>query len=226
MSEYLKLSEAGQRLGVSEKTARRYVKQGVLPSVFVGGAYRVSPEDVDAFLESARVSSKVPAPSPTEQPSFNDVLEDERRSSENLAVRFKYQNRLLREWLDRWEREIEDVEANRFVPREGFGNDMAVKSLFALSHAFDKNGGKNMADLERVLDDIRAGKVVDPDLRDAAEDLQETAVRLSNLGPRAIAVERRQPTQATVPEESTSSNVFLLKDIQKRKERLRRREAG
>ncbi|MDP8951028.1 MAG: helix-turn-helix domain-containing protein [Actinomycetota bacterium] len=82
MSEYLKLPEVAQRLGVSEKTARRYVKQGTLPSVFVGGAYRVTPEDVAAFLEDARVlSKKDPAP-PSLEPTFNDVLEEERRLTE------------------------------------------------------------------------------------------------------------------------------------------------
>lgn len=56
MAEQLKLPEVAQRLGVSEKTARRYVKAGTLPSVFVGGAYRVSEEDLQAFLQEARVA--------------------------------------------------------------------------------------------------------------------------------------------------------------------------
>lgn len=49
-----KLPEAAQRLGVSIDTARRYVRDGELPSVFIGGAYRISQEDLDAFIESRR----------------------------------------------------------------------------------------------------------------------------------------------------------------------------
>ncbi len=53
--DFLKLPEVARRLGISERTARRYVKSGILPSRFIGGAYRVSPEDLEAFLERTRV---------------------------------------------------------------------------------------------------------------------------------------------------------------------------
>ena len=86
MSEYLKLPEVAQRLGVSEKTARRYVKQGALPSVFVGGAYRVTPEDVAAFLENARVPPKKDPAPPSLEPTLNDVLEEERRENLERAL--------------------------------------------------------------------------------------------------------------------------------------------
>ncbi len=84
MAEHLKLPEVARRLDVSEKTARRYIKSGALPSVFIGGAYRVSEEDLEAFLQAAKVtpgggSPKGSAPTSRQQ-SFNDVL-DERRSS-------------------------------------------------------------------------------------------------------------------------------------------------
>lgn len=55
MAEYLKIPEVAQRLDVSEKTARRYVKMGELPSVFLGGAYRVSEEDLEKYLKAAKV---------------------------------------------------------------------------------------------------------------------------------------------------------------------------
>jgi len=82
VAEQLKLPEVARRLGVSEKTARRYVKSGALPSMFVGGAYRVSEEDLKGFLQGAKVTPsggppKAPASS---QPSFNGLLEEERRS--------------------------------------------------------------------------------------------------------------------------------------------------
>ena len=51
MTDYVKLPEAARRLGVSEKTARRMVKSGKLPAEFIGGAYRVSEEDLAEHLE-------------------------------------------------------------------------------------------------------------------------------------------------------------------------------
>jgi excisionase family DNA binding protein len=61
MENYLKLPEAALRLGVSERTMRRYVRAGTLPSIFVGGAYRVAAEDIDAYIENARTAPKVRA---------------------------------------------------------------------------------------------------------------------------------------------------------------------
>ncbi len=79
MADYLKIPEVARRLDVSEPTVRRMVKGGKLPSVFVGGAYRVSEEDLEAYLENAKVvPGKAQAP-PDPQQSFNGLLEDERR---------------------------------------------------------------------------------------------------------------------------------------------------
>ena len=81
MGVQLKLPEVARRLGVSEKTARRYVKSGALPSMFVGNAYRVSEEDVEKFLQESKVTAGGDlgkAPSSSLEPSFNDALRDER----------------------------------------------------------------------------------------------------------------------------------------------------
>jgi excisionase family DNA binding protein len=64
VGEQLKLPEVARRLGVSEKTARRYVKSGALPSMFVGGAYRVSEEDLEGFLQGAKVTPSGGSPKP------------------------------------------------------------------------------------------------------------------------------------------------------------------
>ena len=71
MARLLKLPEVAQRLEVSEKTARRYVKAGILPSAFVGNAYRVNEEDVEEYLRRAKVevggnTPKAQAPPPPE----------------------------------------------------------------------------------------------------------------------------------------------------------------
>jgi len=55
VSHLMKLQEVAKRLGVSEKSARRYVKSGEIPSVFVGNAYRISEQDLVEYLEHARV---------------------------------------------------------------------------------------------------------------------------------------------------------------------------
>jgi excisionase family DNA binding protein len=54
MSSYLKLPEVAHRLGVSEKTARRYIKSGDLPSVFIGNSYRIEPNALTEYVERSR----------------------------------------------------------------------------------------------------------------------------------------------------------------------------
>ena len=81
MAEYLKIPEVAHRLDVSEKTARRYVKSGTLPSVFIGGAYRVSAGDLEDFLRSARVNPGKEQASPSLELTFNDILDEERRAT-------------------------------------------------------------------------------------------------------------------------------------------------
>ena len=55
MTELLKLREVADELGISEPTARRYVKSGLLPSVYIGGRYQVRRADVARFLRDAEV---------------------------------------------------------------------------------------------------------------------------------------------------------------------------
>jgi len=55
LADYLKIPEVARQLDVSEPTVRRMVKSGNLPSVFVGGAYRVSETDLEKYLEDAKV---------------------------------------------------------------------------------------------------------------------------------------------------------------------------
>jgi excisionase family DNA binding protein len=62
MANYLKLMEVAHRLGISERTARRYVQAGEMPSVYLGRAYRVREEDLEAYLESKR--SRAPGSQP------------------------------------------------------------------------------------------------------------------------------------------------------------------
>jgi excisionase family DNA binding protein len=63
MADYLKIPEVAQLLGLSEKTVRRRVKAGEIPSVFIGGVYRIPQADLNEYLKLARVRpGKVSAP--------------------------------------------------------------------------------------------------------------------------------------------------------------------
>ncbi|MDP8952725.1 MAG: helix-turn-helix domain-containing protein [Actinomycetota bacterium] len=86
MTGTLKLPEVARRLGVSEKTARRYVKAGELPSVFVGNAYRVSEEDVERYLRQARVPVGGEAPKAPAPPPPNDGERGSKKTADALAV--------------------------------------------------------------------------------------------------------------------------------------------
>ena len=87
MAEQLKLLEVAKRLGVSEKTARRYVKSGAIPSVFVGGAYRVSEEDLEAFLQGAKVTPGTDSPKAFRALSAERALEIADTDHFRLAVK-------------------------------------------------------------------------------------------------------------------------------------------
>jgi excisionase family DNA binding protein len=106
LADYLKIPEVARRLDVSEPTVRRMVKGGKLPSVFVGGAYRVSEADLAEFLENAKVEPGK-AEAPSSQRSLFNGGEEERRASLRSWVGFA--GRLA----DRWAGEIEEREAGK-----------------------------------------------------------------------------------------------------------------
>jgi excisionase family DNA binding protein len=80
--ELLSLQEAADRLGVSVYTVRRWIKDGKLRAFKPGKEYRVREPDFEEFLRTREVRPKAPRRSPSE-PSFNDVLEEERRFRPN-----------------------------------------------------------------------------------------------------------------------------------------------
>ncbi len=90
MAEYLKIPEVARRLDVSEKTVRRYIKSGALPSTFIGGAYRVTEEDLEGYIRRAEVKPEDASPKAESrsslEPSFNDVLEEQRRGDEGEVL--------------------------------------------------------------------------------------------------------------------------------------------
>ena len=77
--EFISPEEVGERLGVSVYTVRRWVKEGKLRAFKPGKEYRIQESDLEEFLRTREVRPKAPRRSPSER-SFNDVLEEERRS--------------------------------------------------------------------------------------------------------------------------------------------------
>jgi excisionase family DNA binding protein len=82
--ERLSLREAADALGVSEVTARRWVKSGKLRAYQPGRKYLIPRGAIDELLESE--SGKVQAPSSQEKLFNNGVLEEEQRAAWEAAV--------------------------------------------------------------------------------------------------------------------------------------------
>jgi excisionase family DNA binding protein len=82
--ERLSLREAADALGVSEVTARRWVKSGKLKAYQPGRKYLIPRSAIDELLESE--SGKVQAPSSQEKLFNNGILEEERRARWEAAV--------------------------------------------------------------------------------------------------------------------------------------------
>ncbi len=81
----LKLPEVAQRLGVSEKTARRYIKAGTIPSVFIGNAYRVQEDDLEEYVRQAQVEpggTSAPKVLSRPSPEAPEAQADEERREE------------------------------------------------------------------------------------------------------------------------------------------------
>lgn len=65
----MSVRQAAEHSGVSEKTVRGWVADGVLPHFRLGangrrGKIAIAPEDLDAFLESRKVSARAALPVP------------------------------------------------------------------------------------------------------------------------------------------------------------------
>jgi excisionase family DNA binding protein len=137
VADYIKLPEVARRLDVSEKTARRMVKSGKLPAVFIGGAYRVNEEDLAEYLESAKVDpGKALASS---QPNFNGLLEEEQRLQYLRAWRdFIY------ELAQRWEKK---------PPKSSEEIDPTLGALASLLEqgVFDPSGREGPSEADELL---------------------------------------------------------------------------
>lgn len=52
--DLLTLSEAAQKLKLSEKTVRKFISEGKLEASKLGRIWRISPKDIDTFLSNSK----------------------------------------------------------------------------------------------------------------------------------------------------------------------------
>ncbi len=52
---FYNLAEVAERLQVSDRTVRRWIKSRALPAYKPGREYRIRPSDLDQFVEARRV---------------------------------------------------------------------------------------------------------------------------------------------------------------------------
>ena len=200
MAEQLKLPEVARRLGVSEKTARRYIKSGTLPSIFIGGAYRVEEEDLEACLQGARVSppsddSPKAQRRASPEPTLLSELEDERRRAFVQSCRRYAQKRAEHYVLER--RLAEDPEGDVYAGPEGarrlflaaFEEYDELRPLFGRDLAFLLVEG--LSDYEAHRFSGLAVATLRP-LAETVERLADRAAELAETEAQKAEVERRR----------------------------------
>jgi excisionase family DNA binding protein len=83
VEEHLSLAEAAERMGISERTARRWIKSGKLRAYKPGRDYWIPESALTELVEESEVHPKASASS---QPSFNGLLEEENLSRFSEAI--------------------------------------------------------------------------------------------------------------------------------------------
>jgi excisionase family DNA binding protein len=103
VEEHLSLAEAAERMGISERTARRWIKSGKLRAYKPGRDYWIPESALTDLIEESEVHPKAPASS---QPDFNELLEEEQRRTELEEVRESFLEDCAPagDYIMRWER--------------------------------------------------------------------------------------------------------------------------
>ncbi len=96
VEEHLSLAEAAERMGISERTARRLIKSGKLRAYKPGRDYWIPESALTELVEESEVHPKASASS---QASFNGLLEEERHARD-LGVWKRYLSRRV-EWCEK-----------------------------------------------------------------------------------------------------------------------------
>lgn len=59
MPELFTIKEMAQMLKCDPRTVRRYIKEGLLGALKLKGEYRITQEDIDAFLKRRKTVGKI-----------------------------------------------------------------------------------------------------------------------------------------------------------------------
>jgi excisionase family DNA binding protein len=129
----LSLSEFAGLMGVSERTARRWIKSGKLRAYKPGRDYRIPESAVREFVEDSEISPKAFGRSSLEPTLFNG-LEDERRAAAMFWVAY------IRHVAGRIQAHVEDQDSPAF-------RDPQVAFFFV------EEANHNAADLGRLVDE-------------------------------------------------------------------------
>ena len=198
MADYLKIPELARRLDVSEKTVRRYVKAGALPSTFIGGAYRVTEEDLEEFVHRAEVTPEEASPkgsgrSSPELSLFSE-LEDERRRTFVQTCRRYAESRaesyeISSATLTQGGGVYAGPEGARILFVEAFEEYDALRPLFGrdLAHLFVEG----LSDYEALRFSGLAVATLRP-LAETVERLADRAAELAETEAQKAEVERRR----------------------------------
>jgi excisionase family DNA binding protein len=197
LTDYLKIPEVARRLDVSEPTVRRMVKGGKLPSVFIGGAYRVSEEDLATYLESAKVQpGKAPAP-PSQRSLFNGGEEERRYHRLQLLRELRDHVSDLRDRFTRDEARLE--QRGTLEDWERLERDSAFACIGALSVLNDESGtsGRPNSEPERKAwrmanDAARDLNTVCDEIEARTEAMREAVGRDEDEGLRVLDAYRRR----------------------------------
>jgi excisionase family DNA binding protein len=158
---YLSLSEAAGALDISERTAHRWIKSGKLRSYKPGRDHKIPESAIIEAIEAGAVRPKGKAPPSPEQPSFNGLLEEERRR----AAREK-----VVEALPGWIRAA--VEDEEFVQRFE-----AAKSSRARAHDLLTRQRKEAEHIIAKLRDLKERNTPPAELQAARRDLKQARAR-------------------------------------------------
>jgi excisionase family DNA binding protein len=204
VADYLKLPEVARRLDVSEKTARRMVKSGSLPAVFIGGAYRISEEALAEYLENAKVEpGKAQAPPSPEQPSLNGLLEEERRGDFHQSCRRYVQRR-----AEHYERRLAEAQEGGFFA----GHEGSLILLGEALEEYDELGALLAGDLPDLFVEDRSDDAVMRSAVEAAAALRALFKTLERISDRAdeLAETEAQKAEAAIRREEMRAHTERL----------------
>lgn len=129
------LSEVAGLMGVSERTVRRWIKAGRIKAYKPGRDYRIPETGLRAFIEESEISPKDKAP-PSLEPTFNDVLVEDRRFAE-LNRWIDYAELRAEAWEEQAEREQSPLLADWQTAVEW--DSEVSKEAFALMQVIDQD---------------------------------------------------------------------------------------